>query len=180
MNKELLSRIQTSRLILREPRESDAATIFFEYTQDSEVARYMIWRPHDRLAETENFIADCIHAWSTEQRKPFIVALSSREEKPIGMLDAHLHAHTATIGYVLSRHYWGNGYMPEAINTLAKILLNIPALFRIQALCDIENKASARTLGKSGFIHEGTLKRHTVHPNISSEPRTCLMYARCK
>lgn len=96
------------------------------------------------------------------------------------MLDAFLSSHTVTIGYVLSRQYWGNGYMPEAINALAKILLNNPAIFRIQALWDIDNKASARTLEKSGFVREGMLQRHTVHPNISPEPRTCLIYARCK
>lgn len=180
MDKELLHRIQTSRLILREPRASDATVIFQRYTQDPEVTRYMIWQPHSHLSETRAFVAGCIDAWNSGKRKPFMLTLPSDEESPIGMLDAFLSSHTVTIGYVLSRQHWGNGYMPEAINALAQILLESPEIFRIQGSCDIDNKASARTLEKSGFVHEGTLQRHTVHPNISPEPRTCLIYARCK
>jgi len=45
-------RIETQRLALRVPRLADAQTIFERYTQDTEVTRYVIWRPHTHIDQT--------------------------------------------------------------------------------------------------------------------------------
>jgi RimJ/RimL family protein N-acetyltransferase len=177
---ELPRRIQTQRLILREPRASDAAGLFAAYTQDAEVARYMIWRPHSALAETESFIAECIRAWGTGIRLPFVLAFPKNEQAPIGMLEARVQLHTLDIGYVLARCHWGSGLMPEAITALTRTAVAVPSFFRVQATCDVENRASARTLEKAGFTREARLERYMIHPNISPEPRACFMYAVCK
>jgi [ribosomal protein S5]-alanine N-acetyltransferase len=50
-------------------------------------------------------------------------------------------------------------------------------VFRIGAVCDVENIGSARVLEKSGFVREGLLRRWLLHPNISDEPRDCFSYA---
>ena len=171
---------RTRRLVLREPRESDARLLFEAYTQDPKVARFMIWRPHAALAETEAFIAGCIQAWATEVRLPYVLALHEDVQQPIGMLEARLHAHTVDVGYVLARRHWGHGFMPEALGAITDTMLEMPRFFRVQATCDIENGPSARALEKSGFILEARLERYAVHPNISPEPRACLMYTLCK
>jgi RimJ/RimL family protein N-acetyltransferase len=67
--------------------------------------------------------------------------------------------------------------MPEAIAAMVKITFEPPAVYRMEATCDVENKASARALEKSGFFREALLRRYTIHPNISSEPRDSLLYA---
>ena len=41
----------TARLLLRPIAVQDAEVIFDTYAQDKEVARYVIWRPHDSLRE---------------------------------------------------------------------------------------------------------------------------------
>ncbi|MFT3800290.1 MAG: GNAT family protein [Burkholderiaceae bacterium] len=176
----LPERLQSPRLVLRRPLASDARAIFESYTQDIEVARYLVWRPHGSLAETETFIAACIQAWNDRMRMPYILALREAETDPIGMLEARSVGAAVDIGYVLGRRYWGNSLMPEAIGALAEVALRSPTIFRIQATCDVENKASARTLEKAGFSQEGLLRRYTVHPNISEEPRACFMYALCR
>ncbi|MDL1864001.1 GNAT family N-acetyltransferase [Betaproteobacteria bacterium PRO5] len=99
---------------------------------------------------------------------------------PIGMLEARIYLHTVDIGYVLARKNWGIGLMPEAVAAFTELALAQLACFRVQATCDIENNASARTLEKAGFMREAVLQRYTVHPNISSVSRPCFMYARCK
>ena len=45
------------------------------------------------------------------------------------------------------------------------------------AVCDIDNLASARVMEKAGMQREGILKRWSVHPNISAEPRDSYCYA---
>lgn len=180
MTDRLAEVLQTERLILRRPRESDALALFEAYTRDAEVARYMVWRPHAALTETEGFIAACIRDWPSELRRAYVLALRDRNEHPVGMLDARRHSHVVDIGYVLARSHWGKGLMPEAIRAFTTAALRIPGVFRVQATCDIENRASVRALEKSGFAREARLERHTLHPNISPGPRPCFMYARCK
>ncbi|MYN25186.1 GNAT family N-acetyltransferase [Duganella levis] len=180
MTKSLPDEIRTSRLTLRAPRASDAAHLFAAYTQDLEVARFMTWRPQTRLTETEGFMAYCMKAWAENRSRAYLLVPHDNDDVPIGMLDARLQPRTIDIGYVLQRKSWGEGLMPEAIDAFTQLALSLPDYFRIQATCDVENAASARTLEKSGFLLEGRLERHTVVPNLSEEPRACFMYARCK
>jgi RimJ/RimL family protein N-acetyltransferase len=172
--------IRTSRLTLRAPRADDALHLFHAYTQDADVARYMTWRPHSMLSETEGFIAFCMKAWAEDRSRAYLLVPHGHGDVPVGMLDARLHPHTVDIGYVLQRQYWGAGLMVEAIIAFSELALSQPEYFRIQATCDTQNIASARTLEKSGFVREGQLQRHTILPNLSDEPRASFMYARCK
>jgi RimJ/RimL family protein N-acetyltransferase len=165
---------------LREPRGSDAPVLFDAYTQDAEVTRYMMWRPHTSLAQTASFVAACIRDWADGGRLPYILTLRDSPDRGIGVLDAKLRAHTIDIGYVIARPHWGNGLMPEAIRALTDAALGTSRFFRVQATCDVENRASARALEKAGFTREGRLERYIVHPNIQADPRPSFLYARCR
>jgi RimJ/RimL family protein N-acetyltransferase len=70
--------------------------------------------------------------------------------------------------------------MTEALTGIASWALRQPSVFRIGAVCDVENIGSARVLKKSGFVREGVLHRWLLHPNISDEPRNCYSYARVR
>jgi [ribosomal protein S5]-alanine N-acetyltransferase len=180
MNSPLPDRLETGRLLLRKPVETDAQILYDTYTQDADVARFMVWRPHDNVEQTEAFIWSCILDWDRGERRSYILELRGGLSGAIGMLAASWVGHTVDVGYVLARKYWGRGLMPEALTSLAEILLKGPDVFRVQATCDIDNLASARTLEKAGFVQEGHLSRFTVHPNVSVQPRPCLMYAKCR
>lgn len=172
--------LTTHRLAIRPPRPADAPQIFDAYTQDAEVARYMIWRPHDDASQTQAFIDECVRAFPLGVKRAYVLALRAAPEVPIGMLEARVAGHLVDLGYVLARRHWGAGLMPEAIDSLASAVLAQAEFFRVQATCDVENVRSARTLEKAGFVREGRLERYTVHPNIGSEPRPSYMYARCR
>ena len=51
---------ETSRVRLRPVAVEDAEAIFGTYAQDEEVARYLIWRPHHSLTETQAYVERCI------------------------------------------------------------------------------------------------------------------------
>ena len=69
--------------------------------------------------------------------------------------------------------------MTEALTAVTVWALSQPSVFRIGAVCDVDNIGSARVLEKSGFVREGLLRRWLVHPNISDEPRDCYSYVAC-
>ncbi len=171
--------IETERLKLRRPAQADADAIFSAYTQDKRVAQFMVWRPHASSDATHEFIASCIASWDSGVAYPYILTLKN-SDTAVGMLEARPKAHIANIGYVLAREHWGQGLMPEAIKAFATLALSLPSMFRVEASCDVENIASARTLEKAGFSQEGKLGRYTIHPNVSPEPRDCWLYAKCR
>lgn len=179
MARLLPDQVTTERLRLRRPELADASDIFRAYAQDEQVCLFMIWPPHELESVTHAFIESCVNAWEQGDRLAYVIT-----ERPanlaIGMLEARLQGSTVDIGYVLARSHWGKGLMPEAIQALAADALEHASVFRVQAICDIENVASQRALEKAGFNREGRLERLTVHPNISPEPRACFMYAKCR
>jgi [ribosomal protein S5]-alanine N-acetyltransferase len=175
----LPEQIGTARLALRRPVEADAGSIFRAYTQDPEVCRFMIWKPHACESVTREFIASCIESWQAGTRRPYSIT-EQGSDNAIGMLEARVLGPTVDIGYVLARAHWGKGYMPEAIRAFASVALANSGIFRVQASCDTENIPSQRALMKAGFAREARLERYTVHPNLSSEPRACFMFAKCR
>ena len=53
-----------------------------------------------------------------------------------------------------------------------------PDVYRIWAVCAVDNAASARVLENIGMTLEGRLKRCAMLPSLSPEPQDCLMYAK--
>jgi RimJ/RimL family protein N-acetyltransferase len=169
--------IVTSRLRLRPPEPSDAEPIFQRYAQDPEVTRYLIWRPHRSLAETEQFIRASIDAWSTGTEWPWVITRLS-DDAVIGLVAARPDGgHRASVGYVLARAEWGKGYVAEALAAVIAAIWDSPQIYRVWAVCDVDNPASARVMEKAGMRREGRLARYVVHPNISDEPRDAYLYA---
>ena len=157
----------------------DAESIFRAYAQDPLVCRFLVWRPHESVAVTQQFIASCIEDWEAGKRYPYVIAEKS-STAAIGMIDVRISTSMVDLGYVLARSHWGRGIMAEAIASAAKTVLALPRFFRVQAFCDTENKQSQRALEKAGMRREGRLERWIVHPNVSAEPRACFMYASVK
>ena len=171
--------VETPRLHLRRPVPTDADRIFRTYAQDHEVTRYLEWVPHTCVETTRQFIAFCQDRWAASVAFPYVIT-RKQDGELLGMIELRPKGHSATFGYVLGRSYWGSGFMPEAIDATVKITLAFPTIYRMAATCDVDNKASARALEKSGFSREGLLRRYTIHPNISPEPRDSLLYALTK
>src|SRR5205807_234366 len=149
---------ETSCLRLRKPVIEDAESIFTRYAQDLVVTRYLIWLPHKRIEETREFLNRCLDCWNTGSAFPWVIT-GKNDNQVMGMIELRVDRHTANLGYVLARDFWGNGYMPEAAGAIVDWALSQPEIYRLWAVGDIENKASARVLEKIGMQREGTLRR---------------------
>ena len=169
-------RLETDRLILRPPVLADAESIFKTYAQDPEVTRYLTWQPHTSIVKTLEFLSGCVDAWQGDYRFPYVITLKGAD-LAIGMIEIRLDGFKADVGYGIGRMYWGRGYMTEALRAILAWALAQRAIYRAWAVCDAENIASARVLEKAGMQREGTLRRGIIHPNISTEPRDCFLYA---
>jgi RimJ/RimL family protein N-acetyltransferase len=170
---------ETARLLLRPVKFADVDAIFGSYAQDEEVTRYLIWRPHRSRSETRAYVERCI-ATPFEVERTYMIL--GRDDNVVrGAFALRQRAtHRLDCGYVLARRWWRQGLMTEVLREVTLWALRQPSVFRIGAVCDVENIGSARVLEKSGFVREGLLRRWLLHPNISDEPRDCYSYARVR
>ena len=165
---------RTERLLVRKPDDADAPDIF-AYATDPEVSRFLPWTPHRNIEETRGFLKRCHEVWKDATAYPYVIRHHAAEAV-IGMLEFRPQAHKVELGYVLSRPYWGQGLMTEALRPVVAWLQTQPQVYRIWAYHDVANLGSGGVLRKLGLRHEGRLGRY-FQPAAASEPRDCEMYA---
>jgi [ribosomal protein S5]-alanine N-acetyltransferase len=170
--------IQTARLLLRKPQPIDASLIFSAYASDPEVVRYLTFLPHRELSESEEAIQRFIDNWETGKTYHWLI-LRRDSDQLIGAISAR-REQGIVLGYCLARSFWGKGYMSEAVNAVTDWAFSDPTVFRVWAVCDLENEASARLLERNGFHQEGILQKWSRHPNVSDVPRDCYCYAKTR
>lgn len=168
--------ITTSRLVLRFPDLADAPGTFTAYATDPEVTRHLLWRPHQDIEETRTFLRGRIEA--VEDGDDFYWSVRLRADNElIGAVALGLRDFKANLGYVIARSHWRQGYCTEAVQAVVDWARQQPEIWRVWAVCDLENSASARVMEKVGMEREGILRRWIVHPNVSADPRDCLCYS---
>lgn len=173
--------LETDRLRLRVPTLEDAPEIFLQYAQDPEVTKYLTWRPHQSIETALEFARHQTEEWQNQEGAvfPWVITLKD-DDCLLGMIRLHLEGHRADLGYVLARRHWNRGFATEAVRLLVDWSLAQTDIFRVWAVCDAENAASARVLEKAGMTREGLLRRWLVLPNLGDAPRDHWCYAKVK
>jgi len=169
--------LDTPRLHLRPARLADAQAIFDSYATDPEVVRYLCFRPHRSLEDTRVFLEAVERAWETGEGERTWVLEHREAGRIVGAFGIRGTPPRVEVGYVLERAHWGEGLMTEVLVAMRDAAFADPDIHRLQALCDVENVASARVMEKAGMVLEGMLRAYEIHPNRSALPRDCWMYA---
>ena len=164
----------------RKPTLADAEAIFNTYAQDPEVTRYLVFKPYETLEDLQSWLSDTINEWD---KKPGIMYLLHKREDPgvlIGSFSITIDEFKAEVGYLLAKPYWGHGIIAEVLSYWVDWALAQPKIFRIGAVCDVDNPASRCVMEKAGMEFEGTLRRWSMHPNVGVEPRDVHTYAKVR
>lgn len=168
--------IETERLILRKPRLTDAPAVFDGWARHSDVTRFLTWHPHQSVKQTEALLQKSILAWDGATH--FRYLLEIKETGCLaGMIELRMEPFKMSFGYTGAREHWGRGYMTEAVQAAIQWAFRQPSIYRIYATTDVGNAPSRRVLEKAGMRCEGILQKDSIHPNISSVPRDCYLYA---
>jgi len=165
--------LKTERLILRSWRESDLED-FYEYAKVDGVGQMAGWMPHRNIDESRRILSGFIqgkHIFALEFQGKVIGTLGVEEynEQSYPELAA---MQGREIGYVLSKAYWGQGLMPEAVKAV------IDWLFREEKLDFIivghfeQNRQSRRVIEKCGFRYN----KRTLYKTSYGTMETSLEY----
>ncbi len=154
--------IQTERLILRPWEETDLQD-FYEYAKVDGVGQMAGWVPHSSIEESKTILSHFIsgkHVFALEYNGKVIGSLGVEkynEQNNPELADLQ----GREIGYVLSKDYWGQGLMPEAVKAVIAWLFDEIKLDFITIGHFDWNHQSRRVIEKCGFRYVKTIKYKT-------------------
>lgn len=152
--------IETKRLLLRPLEEADACDMY-AYLQVANVTRYLSFPPHPDVEFTLHTIQKVLLPYAEQQDFETLVILLKEEDKMIGHLRLHsLDEDKAKLSYILHANYWHKGYAQEAVSALMKLGFMHCGLHRIEAMYEVDHKASEGVLLSCGFQKEGVLRQY--------------------
>lgn len=147
--------LETQRLILREFKENDL-TDFYEYASVDGVGEMAGWSHHENIETTKeilnSFIKDNkVFAIVYKENNKVIGSLGVEKYGMEDKLDEFKNLYGRSIGYVLSKDYWGKGLMKEAVKCVINYLFDECNLDFIICGYYLFNNQSKRVQEKCGF-----------------------------
>ncbi|MEK4141744.1 MULTISPECIES: GNAT family N-acetyltransferase [Paenibacillus] len=156
----MITEIQTKRLKLRKMKLSDSASLFNIWS-DPEVTKFMNINSFTEESQAVEMIKilNNLSLESKAIRYSIIELESNRIIGSCGYNSIDSSNAKAEIGYDISKDYWGEGYAPEAIQSLMDYAFNTLNFNRIEAKVEPENNNSIRVLQKLNYTFEGTMRK---------------------
>jgi len=135
-------KLETERLILRAWKITDLDD-FFEYASINGVGEKAGWEHHKSKDESLEILKMFI-----DEKKVFAIVLKENRQD----LDKNLENLLGKeLGYVLSKDYWNNGIMTEAVSKVIEYCFKILKLNYLIATCFNYNIESKKVLEKLNF-----------------------------
>lgn len=154
--------LETERLILRRFTVADAPFGYKNWTADPLVTKYLTWKPHASVSETEYIFKLWEDDYANLDYYQWVIVLKEINEPigSIGVVRFDQRLNSCEIGYVIGRNYWGRGIMPEAFSKVIEFLFEEAEFGKIAALHDVNNPNSGKVMKKCGLTLEGVLRRN--------------------
>lgn len=157
---ELLERIETERIVLRNRTLADVEAIF-EFASRPEVSYPAGFPPVKTLEEEIYYLEHLLPERNQKDNLPEGYGIVVKgTDKVIGSVDFN-HRHeddVLEIGYILHPDYWGRGYVPEVARALIDIAFRELGLYKIELVCFSYNLQSQRVAEKLGFTLEARIR----------------------
>jgi ribosomal-protein-alanine N-acetyltransferase len=150
------------RLILREVRMSDAATLH-RVARYPAVARFMWPAP----AEFEAFQRFIEWTWAERAAGKYVgfAIVPKGATAPVGLFELRQMQpgfFRAELGFFIDPAHWGTGLFPEAAQLVLDFAFRVVGIHRIEARATVDNVRSNRALRRLGAQQEGILRASFV------------------
>lgn len=146
--------IETRRLIIR-PWKKEDLDDFYEYASVNGVGQRAGWNPHKSKEESQEilnlFIEHKITFALELKRNKKVVGSIGLERIEIDLGEPYTSLWGREIGYVLSKEYWGQGLMPEAVMNVMEYCYKELNCEFLQCSHAFGNEQSKRVIEKAGF-----------------------------
>ena len=159
--------LKTERLTLRPWRLTDLEDLY-EYASVDGVGQMAGWAPHKSIEESRTILEMFI-----AEKKTFALELDGKVIGSLGIeeydekeLPEYQEKQGRELGYVLSKAYWGQGLMPEAIGAVIKYAFETLKLDFLVCGHFTDNAQSQRAQEKCGFRHVKLIRYETRYGTV--------------
>ena len=150
--------IKTDRLILRPWTEADAESLY-EYARDPRIGPMAGWEPHTNVEYSRGIIRDLLSLPGN-----LAVELQDRAGEAVGAVglirensrNEHMQPNEVEVGYWIGVPFWGNGYIPEAVEALLTLSFEYLGVDAVWCGYFDGNEKSYRAQSKCGFRYHHT------------------------
>lgn len=161
--------LKTERLTLRPWKETDLED-FYEYARVDGVGQMAGWNPHRSIEESRDILSRFVagkKVFALEYQGKAIGSLGVEEYKEKNYPElAALQGRE--VGYVLSKDYWGQGLMPEAVRAVIGWLFGEEKLDFVMVGHFDWNNQSRRVIEKCGFQYIKTVSFETRYNTVET------------
>lgn len=174
-----MKNMETERLILRKLELKDAITMFDAILNNKKTLYFLDWPFCQNIEEAKTFVRRLIDN-SEKLKQYFWIIEEKNSNKFVGCISVCNfieEKRMAEIEYVANSQFRGNGYIPEATRRVIEYLIKDCRLYRIEAVCNIENIASSKVMEKSGMKFEGILRGRALNLNSDGNPGDLKMFS---
>lgn len=161
--------LETTRLVLRPLTLADAETAYYGWTGDPEVAKYISWLPHHSIGDTIAWLKEI--EWKQDgagniiRNDNYIWGFVLKETGELfgsGGLIWEESCQLYQVGYNIMKSHWNHGYTTEAMRAILDFAAKNLGIKRVAGGHAKENLASAKVIGKLGFIYD----RDVMTPHV--------------
>ena len=156
-------KLETKRLILRQPKMSDWKDIV-EGIGEYDVAKMLASVPYPyKRKDAEWFIRLKTKEWKKKEPNAYLFFIELKSEKKvIGAIEVfkiNRFAGTGETGSWINKKYWRVGYITEAKIAVNDFAFNKVKLRRLDSPVFKDNDVSNATQRKMGYVLEGTMRK---------------------
>ncbi len=154
--------LESKRLLLRKFTLSDAKMCFQNWTSDKKVVRYLRWKTHTNIYESENILKNWCEKYTNPTFYQWAICLKDELSLgPIGTISVNKydnHIDMVHLGFCIGSKWWNKGISSEALSLVISFLFEQVKANRIESWHDPKNIYSGKVMAKCGMNYEGTLK----------------------
>lgn len=153
--------LATERLTLRRFTIEDAESMFYNWSNDPEVTKYLTWAPQESVESTTAFLEKWEAEYDKNETYRWAIELNDIEQ-PIGAIEVisiDERTESCEIDFRVGKDYWHHGYTSEALSEVLRFLLAEVGAGRVWAKYDVQNTNAGKVMEKCGMLKEGILKR---------------------
>ncbi len=150
--------LETDRLFLRRFTAEDDSAMFTNWANDPDVTKYLMWKPHGTIDETQRVLSEM---WLSHYDEPdfYQWAIEVKDTREligsISVVKRDDKVQMIHIGYCIGKAWWRKGYTSEALIRLVRFFFEDVGVNRIESRHDPRNPNSGKVMQKAGLRYEG-------------------------
>ena len=157
--------LETKRLILRKPTFADASDMFNNFESSEKVTKYMSWKPHKTIEETNELLKIWVEESKDLTKYSWLIELKEINQVigSISSVNTNETLESVMIGYCIGEKWWGKGIVAEALKEIIKFFFEEVGVNKICATHDPRNPNSGKVMKKCNMRYEGRLRQDYIN-----------------